>query len=156
MKTVEQMIKELFEVAGAGDLEGVFSFWHDDGVLEDMTLNRRFVGKAAVEAYLREYFLALPDLEYRPKEIWADGDRGVVMWTGTAHLKRPFFGFPADGRRLNLEGVDLFWIESETVVRERSWYGDGWLFQRLTEDDELTRRLMQESDEGWENQVSLL
>jgi ketosteroid isomerase-like protein len=131
MTSTRTVLSHLFEAGGAGDLDRVLGLWHEEGVLEDMTLDMVVTGKPAVTAYLRDYFSAFPGLSYTPDEIWAAGDHGVVTWRGTAHPASSFFGIPVSANTISLRGVDLFWVRDGTVVRERSWYGDGWLFQRL-------------------------
>lgn len=132
MTSPREVLTRLFEAASLPDLDGVLALWDDDGVLEDMTLERRVAGKAALSAYLQQYFAAFPDLKYLPQEIWTWEDHGVVMWEGTTVVRPPFFEVPAVPTRIQLRGVDLFWIRNGRVARERSWYGDGWLFRRLS------------------------
>jgi steroid delta-isomerase-like uncharacterized protein len=136
------LLQELFTRAGAGDLDGVVELWHERGTLEDVTLGRRLDGKPAVRAYLQEFFTALSELSYSPELVLTEGARGVVMWRGQSRLATPIFGFPASEQPLTLRGVDVFQIEDDLVHHEWSWYGDGWLAARLTNNDRLLRNLM--------------
>ena len=128
MYAVRDVLDELFRAAGEGDLERVLALWGDNGVIDDVTLGHKAVGKDAVARYLNEYFRAFPDLSYSPEEIWTAGDRGVVTWAGTTHPAGSFFGIPMPTAPLHLRGVDLFVVRDGRVLHERSWYGDGWLF----------------------------
>lgn len=130
MSAVRDTLDELFRAAGDGDLDRVLALWDDSGVLEDVTLGRREAGKHAVTRYLQEYFRAFPDLSYSPEEIWTAEERGVVTWAGTTHPVGSFFGIPMPATPLRLRGVDLFVVRDGRVFRERSWYGNGWLFHR--------------------------
>lgn len=131
MTSVRSVLQRLFLAAGAGDVEAVLELWGEDGVLEDVTLDQVLTGKPEVARYLREFFMALPDLSYTPEEIWTVEDRGIVAWRGTAHPTGSFFGITVAPKALSLRGVDLFWVRDERVIRERSWYGDGRLFERM-------------------------
>jgi len=131
-KPTRAVIDGLFAAAATGDLDEVLAWWADDGVLDDITLSRRFSGKAELRPYLDWYFTALPDLDFTPARILVEGPYAAVEWAETCHLTGTFDGVAPDGRELRLRALDLFEIRSGRTVHESSWYGDSWFRRRLS------------------------
>ena len=131
MPGTRDVIDGIFADAATGDLEAVLRWWHDDGTLEDVTLAQAFVGKPALREYLDMYYRALPEVRVRADP--ADGlrrDRDGRVDADGARLRR-FDGVEADGREVVLHAMDVFHVVDGLIVHEVSWYGDGWLRQRL-------------------------
>jgi steroid delta-isomerase-like uncharacterized protein len=136
-----RVIDALFAAAATGVTADVLDWWHADGVLDDVTIAQRFRGHEQLYAYLEWYYRALPDLDFTPARIMVDGPLAAVEWEEVCHLDGPFDGIPADGRELRLRALDLFDIRDGRVAWESSWYGDGWLRERLELAPEVAARL---------------
>lgn len=127
-----QVIDGIFADAATGDLERVLSWWADDGTLEDVSIAQAFVGKPAIREYLRWYFAAMPGLRYEPIRLVISGPTAVVEWMQTTPVVAPFDGVtPPEGTMLALHAIDVFHVADGLIAHEVSWYGDGWLRQRL-------------------------
>jgi ketosteroid isomerase-like protein len=128
-----EVIDGIFADAATGDLDRVMSWWAEDGVLEDVTIGQAFSGHAAIREYLDMYFTALPDLRYEPIRLLVSGPTAMVEWSQRTRVVRPFDGVtPSPGTEISLHAVDVFHVVDGLVAHEVSWYGDGWLRQRLT------------------------
>jgi predicted ester cyclase len=125
------VIAGIFGEASAGDLDGVMSWWAPDGILEDITIARAFRGHQEIRPYLQMYFAALPGISFEPIRLVVDGPTAVVEWAQSAIVEAPLDGAPGVGTELFLRAVDIFHIADGLVQHESSWYGDGWLRQRL-------------------------
>jgi hypothetical protein len=130
--TTSQVIDGIFADAATGDLERVLHWWADDGTLEDVSIAKAFVGKPAIRDYLRWYFAAMPELRYEPIRLVVSGPTAMVEWMQTTPVVDTFDGVtPAPGTTLQLHAIDVFHVTHGLVEHEVSWYGDGWLRQRL-------------------------
>jgi steroid delta-isomerase-like uncharacterized protein len=129
--TTAEVVDGIFADAATGDLENVLRWWADDGTLEDVSIARAFVGKPAIRDYLRWYFIALPEIRYEPIRVVISGPTAMVEWMQGTPVVDVFDGVPASGQRLELHAIDVFHITDGLVQHEVSWYGDGWLRQRL-------------------------
>jgi ketosteroid isomerase-like protein len=129
--TTREVIEGIFADAATGDLERVLGWWADDGVLEDVTIAKAFVGKDELRDYLGWYFKALPDIRYRPIRLVIDGYTAIVEWQQSAHVVDVFDGVAPSGVEMNLHALDMFHVRDGLVQHEVSWYGDGWFRQRL-------------------------
>ena len=133
VRSTGEVIDGIFADAATGDLDRVMSWWAEDGVLEDVTIGQAFTGHAAIREYLQMYFGALPDLRYEPVRLVVSGPTAVVEWHQRTRVVQAFDGVePAPGTELDLHALDLFHVVDGKVAHEVSWYGDGWLRQRLT------------------------
>jgi steroid delta-isomerase-like uncharacterized protein len=140
-RDTRRVIDALFAAAATGVTADVLDWWHADSVLDDVTIARRFRGHDQLYPYLEWYYRALPDLGFTPARIMVDGPLAAVEWAEICHLDGPFDGIPADGRELRLRALDLFGIRDGRVAWESSWYGDGWLRQRLEQTPEVAAQL---------------
>ena len=127
------VIDGIFADAAKGDLDGVMRWWAPDGILEDVTLARAFHGHGEIRPYLDMYFRALPAITFTPIRLVVDGPTAVVEWAQSTVVAAPLDGTPGVGTDLFLRAVDIFHVADELVQHESSWYGDGWLRQRLGE-----------------------
>lgn len=125
------VIDAIFGEAATSDLDGVLRWWAPDGILEDVTLARAFRGHAEIRPYLEMYFSALPDITFEPIRLIVDGPTAVVEWAQATRVAAPLDDTPSTGREVFLRAVDVFHITGGLVQHETSWYGDGWLRQRL-------------------------
>ena len=131
MLDTEGVIEGIFGEAATGDLDGVMSWWAPDGILEDITLARAFRGHGEIRPYLEMYFSALPGISFEPLRLVVSGPTAVVEWAQSSMVAAPLDGAPGVGMELFLRAVDIFHIAGGLVRHESSWYGDGWLRQRL-------------------------
>ena len=131
MLGTEAVIEGIFGEAATGDLDGVMSWWAPDGILEDITIARAFRGHGEIRPYLEMYFTALPGIFFEPIRLVVSGPTAVVEWAQSSVVVAPLDGAPAVSTTLFLRAVDIFHIRDGLVQHESSWYGDGWLRQRL-------------------------
>ena len=143
------VIDRLFAAAATGDTERVLEWWANDGVLDDVTIARRFSGHAEMRAYLDEYYRAFPDITFAPSLLIVDGPWALVEWAESCHFVAPFDGIEPDGRPLQIRAVDLFEIGDGVVQHESSWYGDGWFRQRLESPDPSALPAPLPREESW-------
>jgi ketosteroid isomerase-like protein len=131
MLDTEGVIEGIFAEAATGDLDGVMRWWATDGILEDITIAKAFRGHDEIRPYLQMYYLALPDITFEPLRLVVSGPTAVVEWAQPSVIAAPFDGTPSVGTQVFLRAVDIFHIGDGLVQHESSWYGDGWLRQRL-------------------------
>jgi steroid delta-isomerase-like uncharacterized protein len=125
------VIDGCFAAAARGDVDDVLTFWAEDGVMYDWTLDRAIRGHGELRPYLLIYFAAFPDNSFAATNVIVDGSTVVVEWASTATHGGDFFGRPATGRTYDLRGVDIFEVENGKIREERSFYGNGSFLTEL-------------------------
>jgi steroid delta-isomerase-like uncharacterized protein len=99
----------------------------DDVFWEDPALPEPARGPAAVQAFMREAWVAFPDLRFDEGEHphrTAGGDQVAWRWrmrgTNTGPIDPP--GFAPTGRTIEIEGVDLWTLRDGRIARYRAFY----------------------------------
>ncbi len=113
----------------AHDLDGVGELQHDD-VVDDFVVLGAYRGRAAVRGFFEELLGAFPDFHIAVRRLTAAGDMVVVEWdvTGT-FTGTPFQGIEANGKRVELRGVDCMQFDGGRL-RHNVVYYDGATFAR--------------------------
>ena len=124
--------RNLFAAAATGVTADVLEWWHEDGVLDDMTIARRFARHGGATHTWSGTTGRSPDLDFTPG---ADHRSPAIWprWSGPsdATCEADSTDVAADGRELRIRAMDLFGIRDGKVAWESSWYGDAWMRRRL-------------------------
>jgi steroid delta-isomerase-like uncharacterized protein len=121
-KIVEDHARSYFEAVAERDPEKMSKHWADD-VVEDVPGVGVLRGPAAIKAFFREMFAALPDLETTAQRVVADDTRAVVEWRmGGTFSGAPYQGIEPNGRHVELRGLDLFEIEKQKITSNTVYF----------------------------------
>ena len=118
MVTVEQL--DRFFTAGWNrhDLDVLMTFMADDCVFESTAgpepCGTRHAGRERVRAAFARVFASFPDAAFRDARHFVADDRGVSEWR--------FTGTGADGRRLEVDGCDLFTFREGKIAVKSSFF----------------------------------
>jgi steroid delta-isomerase-like uncharacterized protein len=109
------------------DADALASLCADDVVWDDPALPQPEQGRAAVREYLRGVWSMFPDLAFalpEPPLIALDGPRAGQAWvmTGTMLGSDPWAGFAPTGKRVELEGIDLYEFRDGLLAHYRGRY----------------------------------
>jgi len=99
----------------------------DDVVWADPALTEPAVGIPAVQEFMRVSFRAFPDLHFSepdPPHLTVTGDLVAWAWTmeGTMRGVVDPPGFAPTGRRMRVDGVDLWRMRDEQIADYRAFY----------------------------------
>ena len=99
----------------------------DDVLWEDPTLPAPARGAAAVRDFMREAWVAFPDLRFDESDephLSVAGSKVAWRWrmrgTNTGPIDPP--GFAATGRTIEIEGVDLWTMHDGRIAHLRAFY----------------------------------
>ena len=101
----------------AHDVDRLMTFMAEECVFESASgpeaCGGRHVGREAVRRAFARIFEAFPDVRFEDARHVVAGDRAVSEWR--------FRGTAADGRRVDVEGCDLFTFAGEKIARKSSF-----------------------------------
>ena len=114
------------------DLSDPHRFWSDESVDHFLAAGQSVRGAAAIAEWFRELFAAVPDFHMEVVNVFDDGDRqAVVQWRATGTFTgSPFLGIEANGRRVEIRGVDVMRFDPDGKIDENTIYYDGAEFAR--------------------------
>jgi predicted ester cyclase len=99
----------------------------EDIVWEDPALTEPARGIPAVQEFMRTSFQAFPDLHFSapdPPHLTMTGDLIAWAWSMEGTMKGTIDppGFAPTGRRMRVEGVDLWRMRDERIAGYRAFY----------------------------------
>lgn len=100
------------------DLDVLMTFMAEDGVFESAAgpevCGTRYAGRERVRAAFARVFASYPDANFRDVRHFVAGDRGVSEWV--------FTGTAPDGRKVEVDGCDLFTFRGGKIVLKSSFF----------------------------------
>lgn len=114
------------------DLSDPYRFWSDESVDHFLAAGQSVRGANALAQWFRELFAAVPDFRMEVLNVFDDGDRqAVVQWRAAGTFTGlPFLGIEANGRRVEIRGVDVIRFDGDGKIDENTIYYDGAEFAR--------------------------
>lgn len=100
-------VKAHLKAHADGDFAAMMVNYADDAVL--MTIDSVKVGKAAIQEYIAEVTLAMPDAKMLPLEHNVHGDFVLFTWDGVTDA-------------MTVHGVDTFVIHDDKIQLETVWF----------------------------------
>lgn len=104
----------------------------------DATLSHPMVGpdplrgREAIAGFEQPMFAAFSDIEWRPTDSFAVGDRVAVAYivsaTNSAPMQTPNGPVPATGRRVNIHGTSLLRLAADGSIAEEKRFFDALSF----------------------------
>jgi steroid delta-isomerase-like uncharacterized protein len=132
-RTPSEMARETFQVLfEERDLSDPYRFWTDETVDHFLAAGTSVRGAQALTEWFRQLFDAVPDWRIEIDNTFDDGERqAVVQWHGSGTFTgSPFMGIEANGKRIDLQGVDVFRFDADGKVETNTVYYDGAEFAR--------------------------
>jgi ketosteroid isomerase-like protein len=108
-------VERFNEAFNRHDVNAVMAAMTEDCIFENTNPvpdGKRFTGAAEVKAYWEKFFTNNPDAKFETEEIFAAGDRCVVLW---------IYRKTRDGQPWHLRGVDVFKVRNGKVAEKFSY-----------------------------------
>jgi predicted ester cyclase len=124
------VVREYFEALMAKDLERAVATWKP-GSQDRLYGFADMVAPDGIRDYFASIFAAIPDFTLEVDSMVAEGDQVAVHWHagGTFGGSQKFQGLVPNGRRVELEGLDLLTVEEGEIVSNHA-YTNGMEFAR--------------------------
>src|SRR3954453_24199735 len=109
--TPREVVTEYFEALGAQDLDRAVATW-EPGSLDRLHGFAEVVAPEGIRDYFGGIFAAIPDFRLEVTSTVTEDDQVAVRWraTGTFDGAGKFEGLAPNGRRVELEGIDLLTV----------------------------------------------
>jgi steroid delta-isomerase-like uncharacterized protein len=114
---LEELLEAFADAWNRHDVDALMSMMTEDGVFEASAggevNGERYEGHRAVRAAYESVFAQYPDARWANARHFVNGDRGVSEWTFTGTL--------SDGRRVEVNGCDLFVFRDGKIAVKNSF-----------------------------------
>lgn len=87
------------------------------------------VGISGLKAYYQNYLTGFSEIEFKINDIFGQGNKLVKHWSFKGKHTGEFFGVPASGKYVEVEGVTLIKMKNGRIAREQDFM-DSMIFQQ--------------------------
>ncbi len=124
------VVREYFDALAAKDLDRAVATWKP-GSQDRLYGFAEMVAPHGISDYFASIFAAIPDFTLEVDSMVAEGDAVAVRWhaAGTFDGTQKFQGLVPNGRRVELEGLDLLTVSDDKIVSNHA-YTNGMEFAR--------------------------
>ncbi len=123
-------VRHLFDAVTDTDLDGALALVMDDIVVHTQVPGIE-PGREGFRTFLAGFFSAFPEQSVEVHELVAEGDRVLARHTHHAVHGGDFAGLPPTGKRVTVDGLELFRFRDGKIAE--MWHHDDLLglFQQL-------------------------
>ena len=107
------------EVINEGKIAVLDTAYAKDVVLHTVPETK---GAANAKAYYANYVTGFTDREFTVKETFAQGNKLTKYWIFKGKHTGDFFGIPATGKTINVEGCTIATIVNGKITEERDFF----------------------------------
>ena len=114
--------------------EGQMELFNSDNFSEKVVMHaepENIVGIAAMRDYYANFHTGFPGFEFGIKDIFGQGDKLVKHWYFKGTNTGEFFGMPATGKVVELEGTTLVEMRDGKIVSEHDFMDNLSMFTQL-------------------------
>lgn len=104
--------------------KGELDLFNAENFTEDIIIHsepENIVGIEAVRDFYGNYITGFSDIEFTVLDVFGQGNKVVKHWSFKGTHTGDFFGIPASGRALNIDGVTLVRMEDGRIAEERDF-----------------------------------
>jgi len=96
-----------------------------------VTKPNNIVGIEAFKDYYKNYLVGFSNITFTVEDVFGQGDKIVKHWNFKGTHSGEFFGIPATGKEVNIEGVTLVIMKNGRIVREQDFMDNLEFMQQL-------------------------
>tara|TARA_R110000787_G_scaffold85049_2_gene181840 strand:+ start:25442 stop:26317 length:876 start_codon:yes stop_codon:yes gene_type:complete len=118
------------EIINKGNLD----YFNEDNFTKDLIIHmepENIVGIEATKAYYKNYLIGFSNIEFTIVDIFGQGDKIVKHWKFKGNHTGEFFGIPATGNAVDIEGTTLVKMKDGKIAEEQDFLDNYSLLQQL-------------------------
>lgn len=118
------------EIINHGKLE----LFNDSSFTKDVLMHASpadIVGIDNARAYYANYVTGFSDVVFTIKDVFGQGDKLVKHWNFKGTHTGVFFGIPATGKKVDIDGVTLVRMSNGKIAEERDFFDNLEFSQQL-------------------------
>jgi len=118
------------EIINKGKLE----MFNDSNFTKDVVMHASpsdVVGIDSARAYYANYLTGFSNVTFTIKDVFGQGEKLVKHWNFSGTHTGLFFGIPATGKKVNIDGVTLVRMSNGKIAEERDFFDNLEFSQQL-------------------------
>jgi steroid delta-isomerase-like uncharacterized protein len=117
-----RMLEDYFTAWNAHDVEGILSYFTDDCLYEDVSLNRIVRGKTELRALLESVFADIAGFKMEIKSVFSAGRWGASEWSMSGRFVHSSLPLPAaTGKSFLVRGATIFELSDRKISRNTDY-----------------------------------
>tara|TARA_R110000765_G_scaffold403415_2_gene499456 strand:- start:76 stop:537 length:462 start_codon:yes stop_codon:yes gene_type:complete len=129
-KNIEMYTSVWDEIINDGQIDKINNSSFDPDVTLILS-PENIVGIDAFKTYYQNYLTGFSDITFTIVEVFGDGDKIVKHWNFKGTHSGDFFGIPATGQTVNVEGVTLVKMKDGKIAQEQDFMDNAVFLQQL-------------------------
>jgi len=130
MNSIDRVKAEL-EVLSNQDVEGVLSFYSEDVIFIDVSMDEPLSGKPAMRDFMRGMYDAFSDLRAENVNVFGDDRFVAAEYDLVGTNDGPLDGRPPTGKTFRLQAVSVYEARGDIFVRETFYWDSLTLARQL-------------------------
>jgi steroid delta-isomerase-like uncharacterized protein len=105
--------------------KGKLDMFNDSNFTKDVVMHASptdVVGIDSARAYYANYLTGFSNITFTIKDVFGQGDKLVKHWNFAGTHSGVFFGIPATGKKVSLDGVTLVRMSKGKIAEERDFF----------------------------------
>lgn len=122
---VEANIKMYSQVWDEIMNKGKLELFNDSNFTKDVVMHASptdVVGIDSARAYYSQFITGFSEIQFTIKDVFGQGDKLVKYWNFKGKHTGSFFGIPATGKSVDLDGTTLVRMQDGKIAEERDFY----------------------------------
>jgi steroid delta-isomerase-like uncharacterized protein len=114
--------------------KGKLDLFNDSNFTKNVVMHATpsdIVGIDSARAYYSNYVTGFSNITFTIKDVFGMGNKLVKHWNFKGTHTGIFFGIPATGKKVNLDGVTLVRMENGKIAEERDFFDNLEFMQQL-------------------------
>jgi len=114
--------------------KGKLGMFNDSNFTKNVVLHvspADVTGIDSAKAYYANYLTGFSNITFTIKDVFGQGDKLVKHWNFKGTHTGVFFGIPATGKQVSLDGVTLVRMENGKIAEERDFFDNLEFSQQL-------------------------
>lgn len=99
--------------------------FNDSNFVKDVVMHASpndVIGIDSVKAYYNNFLTGFSNIQFTVKDIFGQGDKLVKYWNFKGTHTGDFFGIPATGKSVSLDGTTLIGMSNGKIAEERDFF----------------------------------
>jgi len=105
--------------------KGKLDLFNDSNFTKDVVMHASpsdIVGIDSARAYYANYLTGFSNITFTIKDVFGQGDKLVKHWNFAGTHTGDFFGIPATGKKVSIDGVTLVRMSNGKIAEERDFF----------------------------------